>query len=140
MHWREFIESINHRTDSTKLWRTIKGIDGKSKQMEENEGTTFTGSPNTSPKLIANSFNRQVITSKLGKHSSSRRTRQVSKDVKRMTIEGGNRSPATKSPVQSRAVGISQHTTLTLSIFHLKNLGLIATEHLTALYNDSLKA
>ena len=25
--WREFFESIDHRTDSTKLWRTIKGID-----------------------------------------------------------------------------------------------------------------
>ena len=28
----------------------------------------------------------------------------------------------------------------TLSILHLKNLGLLATEHLTALYNDSLKS
>ena len=27
--WREFVESIDHRTDSTKLWRTIKGIDGR---------------------------------------------------------------------------------------------------------------
>ena len=39
--WREFVESINHRPDSTKLW-TIKGIDGKSKQTAENDGTTFT--------------------------------------------------------------------------------------------------
>ena len=83
--WREFVESIDHRTDSTKLWRTIKGIDGKSKQTE-NEGITFTGRPYTSPKMIANSFNRQFTTYKLGKHSSSRRTRQVSKDVKRMSL------------------------------------------------------
>ena len=40
--WREFVESIDHRTDSTKLWRTIEGIDGKSKQTEVNEGITFT--------------------------------------------------------------------------------------------------
>ena len=40
--WREFFDSIDHRTDSTKLWRTIKEIDGKSKQTEENEGITFT--------------------------------------------------------------------------------------------------
>ena len=39
--WRDLVESIDHRTDSTKLWRTIKGIDGKSKQTEENEGITF---------------------------------------------------------------------------------------------------
>ena len=41
--WRELVERIDHMTDSTKLWRTIKGIDGKSKQTEENEGITFTG-------------------------------------------------------------------------------------------------
>ena len=57
-HWREFVESIDHRTDSTKLWRTIKGIDGKSKQMAENESITFSGRSHTSPKLIANSFYR----------------------------------------------------------------------------------
>ena len=27
--WIEFAEGIDHSTDSTKLWRTIKGIDGK---------------------------------------------------------------------------------------------------------------
>ena len=84
---REFVESIDHRTDSTKLWRTIKGIDGKSKQTAENEGITLTGRPHTSPKLIANSFNRQFTTSKLGKHSSSRRPCHVSKNVKRMSLE-----------------------------------------------------
>ena len=86
------------------LWRTIKGIDGKSKQTEENEGTikgmdaiskqtaenegiTFTGRLHTSPRVMANSFNRQFTTSKLGKHSSSRRTRQVSNDKERMSLE-----------------------------------------------------
>ena len=109
--WREFVESIDHRTDSTKLRRTIKGIDVKSKQAEDNEDITFTERHHTSPKLIANSFNRQFTTSKLGKHSSSSRTRHVSRDVKRKR----NRSPATKSPVQSRAVGVAVHTALTLA-------------------------
>ena len=54
---REFVESIDHRTDSTKLWRTIKGIDGKSKQTAENEGITFTGRSHTSPKLIPPAYN-----------------------------------------------------------------------------------
>ena len=42
---------------------------------------------------------------------------------------------AIKSCRSSRAYGPD-----TLSIFHLKNLGPLATEHLTALYNDSLKS
>ena len=123
------------------LWRTIKGIDGKSKRTAENEGITFTGRPQTSPKIIANSFNRQFTTSKLGKHSSSRRTRQVSKDVKRMSLEEAESftsdqvTSAIKSCRSSRAYGPDS-----LSIFHLKNLGCLATKHLTALYNDSLKS
>ena len=82
--WKEFAERIDPKTDNTRLLRTIKGINGKSKQTAENEGITFTGTPHTSPKMIANIFNGQFNTSKLGKHSSSRRVRQVWKYVKRM--------------------------------------------------------
>ena len=115
--WREFVKSIDHRTDSTMLWRTIKRFDGNSKLTEKNEGITFIGRPYISAMLIANSFNRQFTTSKLGKHSTSRRTHQVPKDVKR------NRSPATRSPVQSRAVGIAEHVALTLSVIPIPQLG-----------------
>ena len=133
--WREFVESIDHRTDSTKLWRTIKGIDGKSKQMAENEGITFTGRSHTSPKLIANSFNRS------SPPLSWASTRHVSKDVKRMSLEQAESftsdqvTSAIKSCWSSKAYDPD-----TLTIFHLKNLGPLATEHLTALYNDSLKS
>ena len=47
--WREFVESIDHSTDSSKLWRTIKGIDGKSKQTAENEGITSQEDPTPHP-------------------------------------------------------------------------------------------
>ena len=125
---------------STKLWRTIKGIDGKSKRTAENGGISFTGRSHTSPKLIANSFNRQFTISKLGKHSLSRRTRYVSKDVKQMSLEqtesftSDQVTSAIKSCMSSRAYGPD-----TLSIFHLMNLGPLATEYLTSLYKDSPK-
>ena len=64
--WREFVESMDHRTGSTKLWRTIKGIDGISNQTAKNEGSTQDDS-------------HQFVPSKLCKHSSSRRTCQVSR-------------------------------------------------------------
>ena len=65
----------------------------------------------------------------------------MSKDVKRMSLEQAESftsdqvTSAIKSCRSSRAYGPD-----TLSIFHLKNLGPLATEHLTALYNDSLKS
>ena len=65
----------------------------------------------------------------------------MSKDVKRMSLEEAETftsdqvTSAIKSCRSSRAYGPDS-----LSIFHLKNLGPLATEHLTALYNDSLKS
>ena len=69
------------------------------------------------------------------------RTRHVSKDVKRMSLEQAESftsdqvTSAIKSCRSSRAYGPD-----TLSIFHLKNLGPLATERLVTLYNDSLKS
>ena len=91
--------------------------------------------------MIANSFNRQFTTSKRDKHSSSNRTRQVSRDVKRMSLEEAESftsdqvTSAIKSCRSSTAYGPDS-----LSIYHLKNLGPLATEHLTSLYNDSFKS
>ena len=68
-------------------------------------------------------------------------TRHVSKDVKQMSLAQAESftsdqvTSAIKSCRSSRAYGPD-----TLSIFHMKNLEPLATEHLTALYNDSLKS
>ena len=52
--WRQFVETLDHKTDPTKLWRTIKAIDGKSMPKAENEAITFDSSQVCSPKQIAN--------------------------------------------------------------------------------------
>ena len=65
----------------------------------------------------------------------------MSKDVKRMSLEEAESftsdkvTSAIKRCRSSRAYG-----PVSLSIFHLKNLGPLAREHLTSLYNDSLKS
>ena len=127
-HILSLILKLQYTPPRTKLWRTIKGIYGKSKQTAEK-----TGRPHTSPKMIATSFNRQFTTSKLGKHFSSR-TRQASKDIKRTSLEEAELltsdqvTSAIKSCMSSRA-----YCPDSLSSFHLKNIGPIATEHFTAL-------
>ena len=67
------METLDHKTDPTKQWRTIKAIDGKSTPKAEYEVITFDGSQVSSPKQIAKYINRQFTTSKLGRHTSSRR-------------------------------------------------------------------
>ena len=132
------METLDHRTDPSKLWRTIKAIDGKSVSKVENEAITFGDIQVSSPKQIANYFNRQFTTPKLGRHTSSRETRIVSREIKRKSllavifttdqvIKGISNCSNTK------AFGPDK-----LSIFHLKNLGPRAIEYLTALFNDSV--
>ena len=84
--WRQFVETLDHRTGPSKLWRTIKAIDGKSPPKAENEAITFGDIQVSSPKQIANYFNRQFTTSKLGRHTSSRETRIVSREIKRKSL------------------------------------------------------
>ena len=137
--WRQFVETFDHKTDPTKLWRTIKAIDGRSTLKAENEAITFDGSQVTSPKQIANYFNRQFTTSKLGRHTSFRDTRLVSREIKRKSLTSAvtfTTDQVTKgisSCSNTRAFGPDK-----LSIFHLKHLGSRGIEYLTALFNDSV--
>ena len=120
-------------------WRTIKAIDGRSTPKAENEAITFDGSQVTSPKQIANYFNRQFTTSKLDRHTSSRDTRLVSREIKRKSLTSAvtfTTDLVTKgisSCSNTRAFGPDK-----LSIFHLKHLGSRGIEYLTALFNDSV--
>ena len=64
--WRDFVETLDQKTYVTKLWRTIKGIDGREKREAENEAITFKGISFSSSKQLATKFNQQFNTSKLG--------------------------------------------------------------------------
>ena len=84
---RDYVETLNQKTDVTKLWRTIKGIDGKAKREAENEAITFNGSSFSSSKQISARFKQQFNTSKLGRHTSSTQTRLVTREKKRTSLE-----------------------------------------------------
>ena len=137
--WRQFVETLDHRTDPSKMWRTIKAIDGKSPPKAENEAITFGDIQVSSPKQIANYFNRQFTTSKLGRHTSSRETRIVSREIKRKSLMS-----AVTFTTDQVIKGISNCSNTKafgpdkLSIFHLKNLGPRAIEYVTAIINDSV--
>ena len=97
--WRDFVETMDQKTDLTKLWRTIKGIDGRAKCEAENEAITFNGISFSSSKQLATKFNQQFNTSKLGRHTSSRDTRVVTRETKRKPLEMArfHRGPSNES-------------------------------------------
>ena len=137
--WRQFVETLDHKTDLTKLWRTIKATYGRSTPKAENEAITFDGTQVSSPKQIAKSFNLQFTTSKLDRHTSSRETRVASGEIKRKSLTSAvtfSTDQVTKgisSCSNTRAFGTDKFT-----IFHLKHLGSRGIEYLTALFNDSV--
>ena len=139
--WRQFVETLDHKTDPTKMWRTIKKIDGKTSHKAENEAIIFNGSQVSSPKQIANYFNRQFTTSMLGRHTSSRDTRLVSREIKRKPL-----TSAVTLTTDQVIKGISSWNNTRsfvpdkLSIFLLKHLGSRGTEYLTALFNVSVSS
>ena len=83
----------------------------------------------------------QLYAAMVTHYSSEPLTTGPDYDVKRMSIEEAESftsdqvTRAIKSCMNNRAYGPDS-----LSIFHLKNLGPLATEYLTTLYNDSLKS
>ena len=77
----------DQKTDVTKLWRTIKGIDGRSYCEAEKEAITFNGISFSSSKQIAARFSQQFNTSKLGRHTSSSESRLVTRETKRKSLE-----------------------------------------------------
>ena len=79
--WRDFVETMDQKTHLTKLWITIKGIDGRAKREAENEAVTFNGISFSSSKQLATKFNQQFNTLKLGRHTSSRETRVVTRET-----------------------------------------------------------
>ena len=136
--WRDLVETMDQKTDLTKLWRTIKGIDGRAKREAENEAITFNGISFSSSKQLATKFNQQFNTSKLGRHTSSRQTRVVMWETKRTPLEMVRTfttdlvMKAIRSCRNSKASGPDK-----LSIFHLKHLGPRAIKYITTLFNLS---
>ena len=74
-------------TDRTKLWRTIKGIDGREKRTTENEAITFNGISFSSSEQLAAKFNQQFNTSKLDRHAYLGETRLVTRETKKKPME-----------------------------------------------------
>ena len=120
--WTPFVETLDHRTDSSKLWRTIKAIDGKSPPKAENEAITFDDS-SIFPKADCQLFQQTVHQTKLGSHTSSLETRIVSREIKRkslmsaVTFTTNQVIKGISNCRNTKAFGPDK-----LSIFHLKNL------------------
>ena len=107
--------------------------------MHGREQSSFNRISFSSSKQLAAKFNKQFNTSKLGRHSSSRETRLVTRETKRKPMELADTFTA---HIVARAIRSCRNSKVfgpdKLSIFHLKILGPRAIEYITTLFNLSV--
>ena len=81
--WRETVESIDRKQDSSKLFKLIKDLNGNKTSKSENQAINFNGKPQSSAKKMANAFNVQY--SSVKKHKSSKTARKTTKQLKKIS-------------------------------------------------------
>ena len=128
---------MDQKTDLTKLWRTIKGIDGRAKHETENEAIIFNGSLFSPSKSASHQVQPKVKHFKVGKHTSSSKTRIVTRETKRKPLDISHKySPWMRFFRSFR--NSNAFTPDKLIILHMKHLGPRAIEYITAIWKSSL--
>ena len=133
--WREKISSLGTKTDTGKLYKLIKSINGQP-PMKSNQGIRFKNKYLTSAKDLANAFNIQYTS--IVRHKSNKETRRISKQAKKFSLETPpvfsdlETLKAIKRSKASKAVGPDG-----ISNLHLKHLGPAGIAYLTKIFNLS---
>ena len=133
--WRDTVENIDSKTESSKLFKLIKNLNGGSK-ANNNQAIKFKGKYISNPKKIADSFNKQY--SSVVRHTSTKTNRKVTKTMKKKNLDNANQfsSEQTKEAIKkakaSKAAGPDNISTL-----HLKHIGPLGLNFLTDIFNLS---
>ena len=133
--WREFASSLVRRTPNTKIWKTIKQLNGRTAAAPPNAAIRFKSRAYHKPKAQATEFKKQYTT--IVRHKTEKETRILNRKLQKLEhdtlqlLENQVRK-AIKSCSNSKAFGPDE-----LCIHYLKNLGRAALSRLTVLINLS---
>ena len=139
--WLEKLANADHQTNVGVFWGLLRLLVGKSTGGQDpNQPIKFGEKYFTEHSKIANKFTRQYTS--IGPHKYDRRARKVNRRIRRMNKLGGVAPVITVDQVvdairktkNSKAEGPDG-----LTILHLKNLGPLALNYLTVLFNLSVK-
>ena len=134
--WRNTVESIDRKTNSAKLFKLIKHLNGASAKSSNNEAIKFKGKYITNPNKISKEFNKQY--SLVIRHTSAKSTRITTRASKKMSLGDAEifttdqTTEAIKKAKPSKALGPDGISTL-----HLKHLGENGIKYLTQIFNIS---
>ena len=134
--WRTLVGNIERKTDSGKLFKLIKNLNGQP-QSKNNSAIRFKGKYLLNPLKIADSFNNQF--SSVVRHTSSKESRNITRDLRNHSLANTNNftaeetTKAIKQSKSSKALGPDH-----ISNLHLKHLGPAGIQYLTHIYNLSM--
>jgi hypothetical protein len=138
--WHEHIATFDHHTNVSRLWRTVKDIDGRS-APPVNCAIDFVGKVLSMPKKIAAGFNKLFTSPR--PHTSDGRMRKLIRRIRSRNFDLDNPilftddlvSKAIKKAKCSKASGPDSITNL-----HLKALGPHGVRYLTEVFNLSIRS
>ena len=81
-NWREFASSLDRRTPNTKIWKTIKQLDGRIAAAPPNAVVRFKGRAYHKPKALATEFNKQFTT--IVRHKTDKETRILNRKLQKL--------------------------------------------------------
>ncbi|KAH7720537.1 hypothetical protein AAVH_12070 [Aphelenchoides avenae] len=136
VQWQAHVESMDFRKDASRLWRTIKSLDGKPFNPP-NGPFSSSGVQHTRADRLADLFNTQYT--RVRPHDRDPLMRRTVRKVKRTPLEDAPQftivdvAAAIRRAKNSKAAGPDGITML-----HLKHLGPLGLERLTDVINVSL--
>ena len=139
--WREFISCFDHKTDSSKVWRTKKNLDNKAAKIKRNDPIKFKLSKRrktiTDHKYMSELFNKQFTSPR--PHSTSEQHRVIRSEISKRGLDNGTFftvpevEEAIRAAKSSKAAGPDG-----ITMIHLKHLGSGALCYLTKIFNISI--
>ena len=135
--WRSHVLKADRRTDPRRHWNLLRGLQGKRARVPRNQPISFDDGHLTSPKSIANGFNRQYAPPP----SSRKETRKIIRDLEKKHPLDHSFRPFSSDEVTA-AIQASKNSTAVgpdgLSPWHYKHIGPRAIQYLTDTFNLSV--
>ena len=137
--WKEKVEDTNAGNNPGKYYNLLRGLSGKRNRPPPNQPIHFKGKPRTHAAGIANGFIHQYPS--LRRHRQDPLNRRTTRKIRKRRLDY-EFSPFSSDDVKS-AIDSSSNSSASgpdgLTHLHLKQIGPIALDYLTKLYNLSVQ-
>ena len=136
--WQSAVDTCDHRTGISHLWRLVKGLSVKQPHNSHNKGVRFADQTYLDPKMIANKFIHQFIPPPI-RLTGEKSKRQLKRQFHQLPLIG---TPSFTPADTKEAIRLAKSSTAIgpdgMSTIQLKKLAQGAINYLTNIFNQSI--